>query len=73
MITKRGQHIHLLERKLGVPLPKVVVTSFARSTLILTKTHIFTFDGATVTKCVLQVHFLERSLVAYAHWVLVTS
>ena len=68
MITKRGQHIHLLERMLGVTPPKVVVTSLARSALILTNTHIFTF-----TKCRLPVHLLERSLVATSRRVLVTS
>ena len=50
MITKRGQHIHLLERMLGVSPPKVVVTLLARSALIWRNTHIFTFGGATVTK-----------------------
>ena len=73
MITKRGQHIHLLKRMLGVTPPKVVVTSLVRSALILANTHIFTFDKATVTKCPLQVHLLERSLVAISHRVLVTS
>ena len=73
MITKRRQHIHLLKRMLGVTPPKVVVISLARSALILADTHIFTFDKATVTKCPLQVHLLERSLVATSHWVLVTS
>ena len=73
MITKRGQHIHLLERMLGVTPPKVVVTSLARSALILTNTHIFFFGGATVTKCRLQVHLLERSLVATSRRVLLTS
>ena len=64
MITKRGEHIHLLERMLGVTSPKVLVTSLARSALILINTHIFTFGGATVTKSRLQVHLLKRSLVA---------
>ena len=73
MITKRGQHIHLLERMSGVTPPKVVVMSLGRSTLILTNTHIFTFGGATVTKCRLQVHLLEGSPVATSLWVLVTS
>ena len=73
MITKRGLHIHLLKRMLGVTPPKVVVTSLVRSALILANTHIFTFDKATVTKCPLQVHLLERSLVATSHRVLVTS
>ena len=53
--------------------PKVVVTSLARSTLILTNTHIFTFGGATVTKCWLQVHLLERRLVVTSHRVLMMS
>ena len=65
MITKRGQHIHLLERMLGVTPPKVVVTSLARSALILTNTHIFTFGGTTVNRCRLQVHLLERSLIGH--------
>ena len=73
MITKRGQHIHLLERMFGVTPPKVVVTYLARSALILTNTNIFTIDGATVTKCRLQVHLLERSLVATSRRVLMTS
>ena len=73
MITKRGQHIHLLKRMLGVTPPKVVVTSLVRSALILENTHIFTFEKATVTKCPLQVHLLERSLVATSHRVLVMS
>ena len=72
MITKRGQHIHLVEKMLGVTPSKVVVTSLACSALILTNTHIFTFDGATVTKCRLQVHLLE-SLVVTSRRVLVTS
>ena len=72
MITKRGQHKYLLERMLGVTPPKAVVTSLASSALILTNTHIFTFDGTTVTKCRLQVHILERSLVATSLRVLVT-
>ena len=70
MITKRGQHIHLLERMSGVTPAKVAM---ACSALILTNTHIFTFGGATVTKCWLQVHILERSLVATSRLVLVTS
>ena len=37
MIAKRGQLVHLLERMLGLTPPKVVVTSLARSTLILKK------------------------------------
>ena len=60
MITKREQHMHLLERMSGVTLLKVALT---RRALVLTNTHIFTF-GATVTKCRLQVHLLESSLVA---------
>ena len=52
----------LLERMLGVTPPKEVVTSLARRALILTNTHIFTFGGATITKCRLQVHLLEKSL-----------
>ena len=71
MITKRGQHINLLERMLGVTPPKVVVTSLVRSTLILANTYIFTFSGATVTKYRLQVHLLEKSLVASSRRVLV--
>ena len=71
MITKRGQHIHLLERMSGVTPPKVVVTSLARSAVILTNTHIF--GWAMVVKCWLQVHLLERSLVATSRRVLVTS
>ena len=43
MITRRGQHIHLIERMSGVIPPKVTL---ARSALILTNTHIFTFGGA---------------------------
>ena len=73
MITKRRQHIHLLERMSGVTPPKVLVMSLALSALILTNTHTFTFVGATVTKCRLQVHLLERSLVAPSHRILVTS
>ena len=73
MITKRGEHTHILERMSGVIPPKVVVTSLARRALILTNTHIFTFGGATVIKCRLQLHFLERSLVATSRRVLVTS
>ena len=73
MITIRGQYIHLLDRVAGVTPPKVVVKSLGRSALILTNTHIFTFGGATVTKCRLQVHLLETSLVATSCWVLVTS
>ena len=73
MITKRGQHIHLLERMSGVTPPEVVVTTLACSTLILTNTHIFIFGGATVTKCQLQLQLLERSLVATSRRVLVTS
>ena len=68
MITKRGQHIHHLERMSGVTPPKVIVTSLARSALILANTHTF-----TCTKCRLQVHLLERSLVATSRRVLVTS
>ena len=70
MITKRRQHIHLLERMSGVTPPKVVL---APSAVILTNTHIFSFGGATVTKCRLQVHLLERSLVATSRRVLVIS
>ena len=73
MITKRGEHIHLLERMLGVTSPKVVVTSLARSALILINTHTFIFGGATVTKSRLQVHLLERSLVATSRRLPVTS
>ena len=73
MITKRRQHIYLLERMLGVSPPKVVVTSLARSALIFTNTNIFTFGEAKVTKCRLQVHLLERSLVATSRRALVTS
>ena len=73
MITKRGEQMHLLERMLGFSPPKLVVTSLARSALILTNTHIFFFVGATVTKCRLKVHLLERSLVATSRRVLVTS
>ena len=73
MITKRGSHIHLIERMSGVTPPKVVVTSLARSALILTNTHIFTFGGTTVTKCQLQLNLLKTSLVATSRRVLVTS
>ena len=73
MIIKREQHIPLLERMLRVTPPKVVVTSLARSAVILTNTHIFTSDRATVNTCWLQVHFLERNLVATSRRVLVTS
>ena len=72
MITKRGEHIHLLERMLGVISPKVLVTSLTRSALILINTHTFTFGGATVTKARLQVHLLERSLVATSRQLPVT-
>ena len=72
-MTKPGQHIHLLETMLGVISPKVAVTSLAHSALVLTNTHIFAFGWATVTKCRLQVHLLERSLVATSRRVLVTS
>ena len=68
MITKRGQHIHLLDRMSGVAPPNVIVTPLARNALILTNTHTFTF-----TKCWLQVQLLERSLVATSRRVLVTS
>ena len=70
MITKFGQHVHFLERMSGVNPPKV---GLARSALILTNNHIFTFGGATVTKCRLQVHLLERSLVTTSRRVLLTS
>ena len=70
MITTRGQHIHLLERISGVTSPKVALV---RNALILTNTHIFTFGGATVTKCRLQVHLLESSLTATSRRVLVMS
>ena len=73
MITKRGQHIHLLERMSGVTPPKGVVTSLARNALILANTRTFTFEGATVAKCRLQVHLLERRLVGTSCRVLVTS
>ena len=68
MITKRGQHIHLLDRMSGVAPPNVTVTPLARNALILTNTHTFTF-----TKCRLQVQLLERSLVATSRRVLGTS
>ena len=73
MITKRGSHIHLIERMSGVTPPKVVVTSLARSALILANTHTFTFGGAKVTKCRLLLHLLERSLAATSRRVLVMS
>ena len=73
MITRRGQHIHLLERMSGITPPKVVVTSLVSNALILTNTNIFTFGGATVTKCRQQLHLLKRNLVATSHRVLVTS
>ena len=73
MITQRGQHIHFLQRIWGVTTPKLVVMSLVGSTLILTSNNISTFGGDTVTKCRLQVHLLESSLVPTSHWVLVTS
>ena len=70
MITKRGQHIHLVERMSGVTPTNVAL---ARSAVILTNTHIFIFGGAVVTKSWLQEHLLERSLVATSRGVLLTS
>ena len=70
MITKRGQHIHLVERMSGVIPPNVAL---ARSAVILTNTHIFTFGGTLVTKSWLQEHLLERSLAATSRGVLLTS
>ena len=59
MITKRVHYIHLLERMLGVTPPKMLVMLLTRSALLVTNTDIFTFGGATVTKCRLQVHHLS--------------
>ena len=73
MVTKVGQHIHLLERMSGVTPPKGVVTPMARSAPILTNIHILTFGGATVTKWWLQLHLMEKSVVTTSRRVLVTS